>query len=174
MAERVISKSLAGRQDILFGRGQVTQTRGGGSYPIDKVSTLLVASDYGELALTDTDQFELAFLPDGTLWQFSAGYWQCLNADVFLTGGFAQGCTVSHNKGLVGADTGLFKWTGALPKTVPPSSLPLEPGWQQVNLQFGVFSLSLEEHADDGAASAAGIAIGSLYRTGNAVKVRVV
>lgn len=173
VAERIVRKNLAGRQDILFGKGQVTQTRAGGSYPITKVSTLWVASDYEELALIDTAQFELAFLPDGTLWQFSSGYWNCLNADVFLAGGFARGCTVLNSKGLVGAAAGLFKWTGALPKTVLPSSLPTEPGWQQVKLQFGVFSLSLKEYVDDAAAGAAGIAIGGLYRTGNAVRVRV-
>ena len=59
-ANRVISKSLAGRQDILFGNGQVTQTRAGGSYHISKVSMVWACATHAELLTLDTAQFTQA------------------------------------------------------------------------------------------------------------------
>lgn len=46
--------------------------------------------------------------------------------------------------------------------------------WQQLNAAVVTIPLTLADYADDTAAAAGGIAVGSLYRTGSVIKVRVV
>lgn len=50
---RVITKVLAGLQDLLLGEGTVNQKRGNGSYTIDKIRLLYPANNREELSVLD-------------------------------------------------------------------------------------------------------------------------
>lgn len=57
MPERIVTKMLAGLEDLLFGRGTVTQARAGGSYEITKLSLVKVLTNASQLADEDYGKF---------------------------------------------------------------------------------------------------------------------
>ena len=57
-----IHKSLAGQEDILYGEGEVSQERSGGTYPISKVRSIYPVNSLAELAALDSDKFPKAAL----------------------------------------------------------------------------------------------------------------
>lgn len=66
MAERIVSKNLAGLEDLLLGKGSVTQSRAGQSYPVTKIPFLYPCDSTAERDLLDTSKFQYAAV-------FSAG-----------------------------------------------------------------------------------------------------
>jgi len=57
-----IHKSLAGQEDILYGEGEVSQERSGGTYPISKVRSIYPVNSLAELEALDSDKFPKAAL----------------------------------------------------------------------------------------------------------------
>lgn len=66
MPSRVITKALAGLEDLLFGRGSVNQARAGGTYAISKISLPLIITDVAELANVDHTKFPFVGVIDDT------------------------------------------------------------------------------------------------------------
>lgn len=62
MAARIVTKHLAGVEDLLLGSGSVEQERAGDLYPITKLSTVWVANSVAELANVDTQKFTKAIV----------------------------------------------------------------------------------------------------------------
>ena len=127
MAQRVVEKSLAGRQDILFGKGQVTQTRAGGSYPINKVSVAWACATFEELLTLDTNQFEEATVNYNgavTHWGWNGINWFCQETGFVLIGQFSQGFTYTAANQVGCTDTDIYSWAGALPKVVAAETNP--------------------------------------------------
>lgn len=60
MAERVVSKNLAGLEDLLLGKGSVNQERSGQVYPISKVPFIYPCDSIAERDLLDTTKFQYA------------------------------------------------------------------------------------------------------------------
>lgn len=126
-ANRVISKSLAGRQDILFGNGQVTQTRAGGSYPINKVSMVWACAAHAELLTLDTTQFTQAtvsYQGAVTHWGWTGSHWHCQETGLTLLGSFEDGftCTSANQVGCTATE--IYSWGGSLPHVVAPGTDP--------------------------------------------------
>lgn len=128
MAERISKKSLAGRQDILFGNGQVSQVRAGGLYPIDKVSMVWACTSHAELLSLDTSQFTQAtvdYQGSITLWGWTGSHWYCQEADLTLVGSFDAGFTYTATNQVGCTATDIYSWSGVLPKTVAPGFNPV-------------------------------------------------
>lgn len=65
--QRTVLKSLAGEEDLLWGRGQVNQSRAGGTYPVSKLSFTKVVTSIAALDLLDPTQFpSVAVVENGT------------------------------------------------------------------------------------------------------------
>lgn len=65
--QRTVLKSLAGEEDLLWGRGPVNQSRAGGTYPISKLSFTKVVTSEAALALLDPTLFpSAAVVENGT------------------------------------------------------------------------------------------------------------
>lgn len=62
MVARIVTKHLAGVEDLLLGSGSVEQERAGDLYPITKLSTVWVANSVAELADLDTQKFTKAIV----------------------------------------------------------------------------------------------------------------
>lgn len=62
MVARIVTKHLAGVEDLLLGSGSVEQERAGGLYPITKLSTAWVANSVAELVNVDTQKFTKAIV----------------------------------------------------------------------------------------------------------------
>lgn len=62
VTQRVVRKSLAGEEDLLFGEGQVTQSRNGSDYTITKVRNARPVNSLAELDALDPLQFPKARL----------------------------------------------------------------------------------------------------------------
>ncbi len=60
--QRNISKSLGGIEDLLFGFGNVTQTRGSADHTITKIDKIHVLDDLVDLALLDSDIYRTCFV----------------------------------------------------------------------------------------------------------------
>lgn len=121
MAERVIQKSLAGRQDILFGHGQVSQTRAGGLYPINKVSMVWACETHAELLTLDTTQFTQATVSYKgaiTHWGWTGSHWYCQETDMTLVGSFEAGFTYTAANQVGCTTSGIYSWGGNLPHVV--------------------------------------------------------
>lgn len=121
MAERVIQKSLAGRQDILFGHGQVNQTRAGGLYPINKVSMVWACETHAELLTLDTTQFTQAtvsYQGAVTHWGWTGTHWYCQETDLTLIGSFEAGFTYTAANQVGCTHSDIYSWSGNLPHAV--------------------------------------------------------
>lgn len=127
MAERVIQKSLAGRQDILFGHGQVNQTRAGGLYPINKVSMVWACETCAELLTLDTTQFTQAtvnYQGAITHWGWTGSHWYCQETDMTLVGSFEVGFTYTAANQVGCTTSDIYSWGGNLPHVVAPGTDP--------------------------------------------------
>lgn len=127
MAQRIVKKSLAGRQDILFGNGQVTQQRAGGSYPINKVSMVWACTSHAELLTIDTEQFTQAtvnYQGAVTHWGWTGTNWYCQETDLILIGSFEVGFTFTSANQVGCTASGIYSWSGVLPKTVASGTDP--------------------------------------------------
>lgn len=166
-ANRVISKSSAGRQDILFGNGQVTQTRAGGSYPINKVSMVWACAAHAELLTLDTTQFTQAtvnYQGAITHWGWTGSYWYCQETDLTLVGSFTDGFTYASASQVGCTATEIYSCGGAVPQVVAPGTDPATVGSDYVPrtdvLLRKVSTISFNSVAEM-IAMAAGIAAGS-------------
>lgn len=65
--QRVVRKSLAGQDDLLFGEGQETQTRAGGTYNIQKNRVIYPVNSLEELNALDGEKFPKAQLYENDL-----------------------------------------------------------------------------------------------------------
>lgn len=74
MAERIVSKSLAGLEDLLLGNGTEQQIRNGYEYPITKLSLPWACSDIAELLELDTTKFTQA-LVSGIAYKHNGSAW---------------------------------------------------------------------------------------------------
>lgn len=74
MAERIVSKSLAGLEDLLLGNGTEQQIRNGYEYPITKLSLPWACSDIAELLELDTTKFTQA-LVSGIAYKYDGSAW---------------------------------------------------------------------------------------------------
>ena len=131
MAERVIQKSLAGRQDILFGHGQVDQTRAGGVYTVDKVSMVWVCKTHAELLTLDTTQFTQAtvnYQGAVTHWGWTGTHWYCQETDMTLVGSFEAGFTYTAANQVGCTASGIYSWSGNLPHAVTLGTNPAASG----------------------------------------------
>lgn len=74
MTIRNVKKSLAGLEDILFGKGTVQQERNGNNYPITKLSLVWSCDDVSELADLDTTKITQALVA-GVAYRFDGSVW---------------------------------------------------------------------------------------------------
>lgn len=78
MAERVVSKNLAGLEDLLLGKGTVNQERAAQTYPITKVPILYPCDSLAERDLLDITKFQYAVVFDAgvaTFYRYDSGAW---------------------------------------------------------------------------------------------------
>lgn len=74
MADRVITKNLAGIEDLLLGEGQENQVRSGDLYPITKIKLLWPCSTLEELQALDPTKFQRAYF-NGKVYKHSGSAW---------------------------------------------------------------------------------------------------
>ena len=74
MAERIVTKNLAGVEDLLLGLGTEQQTRNGNEYPITKLSLPWACLDIAELLELDTTKFTQA-LVSGIAYKYDGSAW---------------------------------------------------------------------------------------------------
>lgn len=55
--QRTVTKSLGGRNDLVFGRKQVVQTRAGGTYNVDAVTLVFPIESAAALTAVDPEEF---------------------------------------------------------------------------------------------------------------------
>ena len=102
---RVVRKSLACEEDILFGKGQVTQSRNGQDYDLQKVTIAKPVESLAELAALDTTQFLYATVA-GAPYRWNGSAWVTQMSSLFDT---AADLTASSADWLV---AGIFVGTG--------------------------------------------------------------
>lgn len=74
MVDRVITKNLAGLEDLLLGEGQENQTRSGDLYPITKIKLLWPCTTLIELQTLDPAKFTRAYY-NGNIYKYDGGSW---------------------------------------------------------------------------------------------------
>jgi hypothetical protein len=76
---RVVSKNLAGEEDLLYGEGQVVQSRNGGNFNITQIRTIYPANSLAERDALDTDRFKKCAVYDGSgsvdFYEFDGADW---------------------------------------------------------------------------------------------------
>lgn len=78
MAQRIVSKNLAGLEDLLLGKGTVHQERASETYPITKIPFLYPCDSLAERDLLDTNKFQYAAVFDAgvvTFYRYDADMW---------------------------------------------------------------------------------------------------
>lgn len=78
MAQRIVSKNLAGLEDLLLGKGSTHQERAGQTYPITKIPFLYPCDSIAERDLLDTNKFQYAVVFSAgvvTFYKYDAGTW---------------------------------------------------------------------------------------------------
>lgn len=78
MAERIVSKNLAGLEDLLLGKGSTHQERAGQTYPITKIPFLCPCDSIAERDLLDTNKFQYAAVFSAgvvTFYKYDTGTW---------------------------------------------------------------------------------------------------
>ena len=78
MAERIVSRNLAGLEDLLLGKGSTQQERAGQTYPITKIPFLYPCDSIAERDLLDTTKFQYAVVFDAgvaTFYRYDSGAW---------------------------------------------------------------------------------------------------
>jgi hypothetical protein len=74
MIIKTVQKSLAGLEDLLFGKGTVQQERNGNNYPITKLSLPWACDTVEELEQLDTGKFTQAIVA-GKAYRYADGVW---------------------------------------------------------------------------------------------------
>lgn len=78
MAERIVSRNLAGLEDLLLGKGSTQQERAGQTYLITKIPFLYPCDSIAELYLLDTSKFQYAAVFDAgvvTFYRYDTDTW---------------------------------------------------------------------------------------------------
>lgn len=78
MAQRIVSKNLAGLEDLLLGKGSTHQERAGQTYPITKIPILYPCDSVAERDLLDTTKFQYAVVFDAgvaTFYRYDTDMW---------------------------------------------------------------------------------------------------
>lgn len=78
MAERIVSKNLAGLEDLLLGKGTVNQERAAQVYPVNKIPFIYPCDSIAERDLLDTDKFQYAAVFDAgqvVFYKYVASAW---------------------------------------------------------------------------------------------------
>lgn len=78
MAQRIVSKNLAGLEDLLLGKGTVYQERASETYLVTKIPFLYPCDSLAERDLLDTDKFQYAAVFDAgvvTFYRYDSGAW---------------------------------------------------------------------------------------------------
>ena len=78
MAERIVSRNLAGLEDLLLGKGSTQQERAGQTYPITKIPFLYPCDSLAERDALDTTKFQYAVVFDAgvaTFYRYDSGAW---------------------------------------------------------------------------------------------------
>ena len=74
MVDRVITKNLAGLEDLLLCEGQESQTRSGDMYPITKIKLIWPCNTVEELQELDHTKFQRAYF-DGQVYKHNGSAW---------------------------------------------------------------------------------------------------
>ena len=78
MAQRIVSKNLAGLEDLLLGKGTVYQERAYETYPVTKIPFLYPCDSLAERDLLDSTKFQYAVVFDAgvaTFYRYDSGAW---------------------------------------------------------------------------------------------------
>lgn len=78
MAERIVSRNLAGLEDLLLGKGTINQERAAQVYPISKIPILYPCDSVAERDLLDTTKFQYAVVFDDgvvTFYRYDTDMW---------------------------------------------------------------------------------------------------
>lgn len=78
MAERIVSRNLAGLEDLLLGKGTIKQERAAKVYPISKIPILYPCDSVAELDLLDTTKFQYAvvfYAGVATFYRYDTDMW---------------------------------------------------------------------------------------------------
>ena len=78
MAERIVSRNLAGLEDLLLGKGTINQERAAKVYPISKIPILYPCDSVAERDLLDTTKFQYAAVFDAgivTFYRYDTDTW---------------------------------------------------------------------------------------------------
>lgn len=124
MVARIVTKHLAGVEDLLLGSGSVEQERAGDLYPITKLSTVWVANSAAELAYIDTQKFTKAIV-GAALYYWTGTEWK---TNYFANIGAAFGLNMAHgSEWMPGATaTDIKSWFVYAGEVWAPLSAPVE------------------------------------------------
>ena len=78
MAERIVSRNLAGLEDLRLGKGTINQERATKVYPISKIPILYPCDSLAELDSLDTTKFQYAAVFDAgvvTFYRYDTDAW---------------------------------------------------------------------------------------------------
>ena len=78
MAERIVSRNLAGLEDLLLGKGSTQQERAGQTYPITKIPFLYPCDSLAERDALDTTKFQYAVVFNAgvaTFYRYDTNMW---------------------------------------------------------------------------------------------------
>ena len=78
MAQRIVSKNLAGLEDLLLGKGTVHQERASETYPITKIPFLYPCDSLAERDALDTSKFQYSAVFEAgvvTFYRYDSGAW---------------------------------------------------------------------------------------------------
>lgn len=83
MAQRVVSKNLAGLEDLLLGKGTAYQERASDTYPVSKIPFIYPCDSIAERDSLDTDKFQYAAVFESgvvTFYKYDSGVWSSYGA----------------------------------------------------------------------------------------------
>ena len=78
MAQRIVSKNLAGLEDLLLGKGSTHQERAGQTYPVTKIPFLYPCDSLAERDALDTTKFQYAVVFNAgvaTFYRYDTDMW---------------------------------------------------------------------------------------------------
>lgn len=78
MAQRIVSKNLAGLEDLLLGKGTVYQERASETYPVTKIPFLYPCDSLAERDALDTTKFQYAVVFNvgvATFYRYDTDMW---------------------------------------------------------------------------------------------------
>lgn len=132
---RNVTKQLLGAEDVLFGRGIVSQRRGTVDVPVHRLDLALPVADEAELAVTDPEQYPKASIGSRNFVAVNGQYQEVSTIQPVL---FSVGAMMSAEYPYaIDGDT-VAKWTGAFPKTLTLADQGFtNPGWLVTSTGLG-------------------------------------